>query len=182
MGIFSLFGKKDVQRKNTSASRKSGKNNGRTNTASSVTENTPPQHSQEQQWHIARATEKKIDEIESEMTRDIAEKRKPKLAASAPRQTKKSKKKAVLSSGNTLYNVNTTLPAIGAETEYLFDSPNNLTTTPIEQTESIPALEEAAILFASGQPEAAEKALQQIAHQDNTKATNQTAWWMLFDL
>ncbi|WP_304772448.1 STAS domain-containing protein [Undibacterium sp.] len=50
------------------------------------------------------------------------------------------------------------------------------------QSESVPLLEEAAILFASGQKEVAEQMLQDAIQQDNLGSAIQTAWYMLFDL
>ena len=114
----------------------------------------------ERQREIARATAAKIDEIELEMASDIfddswgQQRRAPAVASGAP--------SAALVDLNTdgLLGPETALDAAAAPS-------------------SAPAVEEAAILYANGQPEAAEHALR--ASLDST-GNDRMPWWMLFDL
>jgi len=115
----------------------------------------------ERQREIARATAAKIDEIELEMASDIFDdeawgqpRRAPAVASGAP--------SAALVDLNTdgLLGPETALDAAAAPS-------------------SAPAVEEAAILYANGQPDAAEQALRASLAE---AGGDRMPWWMLFDL
>jgi ABC-type transporter Mla MlaB component len=116
----------------------------------------------ERQREIARATAAKIDEIELEMAADIFDdhawagnRRAPAVASGAP--------------NTPLLDLNTAdlLVEQGMPDEAVAPS-------------SAPAVEEAAILYANGQVEAAEHALQ--ACLAGACRSERQPWWMLFDL
>lgn len=116
----------------------------------------------ERQREIARATAAKIDEIELEMTSDIFDdqawagnRRTPAVAAGA--------------AGAALLEVNT---------EDLLAEQG--TPDPAVAPSSAPAVEEAAILYANGQVEAAEAALRDCL--SSPCRGERQPWWMLFDL
>ena len=115
----------------------------------------------ERQREIARATAAKIDEIELEMASDIFDddawvspRRAPAVASGAP--------SAALVDLNTdgLLGPETALDAAAAPS-------------------SAPAVEEAAILYANGQRDAAEQALRACLA---SAGRDRMPWWMLFDL
>jgi ABC-type transporter Mla MlaB component len=114
----------------------------------------------ERQREIARATAAKIDEIELEMASDIFDddawlspRRAPAVASGAPSAA--------------LVDLNTD-GLLGPETALDAAVPS-----------SAPAVEEAAILYANGQPDAAEQALRASLE---CAGNDRMPWWMLFDL
>lgn len=116
----------------------------------------------ERQREIARATAAKIDEIELEMTSDIFDdhawagnRRAPAVAAGAP---------------------NTPLLDLDAADLLVADISPDTAVAP----SSAPAVEEAAILYANGQFDAAEATLR--ACLDGACRSERQPWWMLFDL
>jgi ABC-type transporter Mla MlaB component len=116
----------------------------------------------ERQREIARATAAKIDEIELEMTSDIFDdhawagnRRAPAVAAGAP-----------------------SVPLLDLNTADLLVE-EGMPDTAIPPS-SAPAVEEAAILYANGQFDAAEAALR--ACLDGVCRNERQPWWMLFDL
>ncbi|MES2068999.1 MAG: STAS domain-containing protein [Pseudomonadota bacterium] len=212
MGIFSLFGKKNGQKESTSSAKSSSKNS-QPRSPDTPTENPLTDDAFTQsvlaQRHKARATERKIDAIEFEMSRDIV-RSKPggrnttiggpitqtnpettsppaKRAANSP-STKKSTPAELIS------DFQSTMPLKGPNTDYLLRGSDTLSgsdtlgrhdtlvAATLAPTESVPILEEAAILFASGQSEVAEQMLLSWIHQDSLGATAQLGWYMLFDL
>jgi anti-anti-sigma regulatory factor len=116
----------------------------------------------ERQREIARATAAKIDEIELEMASDIFDdavwagnRRAPAVASGAA-----------------------AAPLVDLNTDGLL-GPEDLPDT-IAAASNAPAVEEAAILYANGQPDAAEQALR--ASLPEAGQTERLPWWMLFDL
>jgi ABC-type transporter Mla MlaB component len=116
----------------------------------------------ERQREIARATAAKIDEIELEMTSDIFDdhawagnRRAPAVASGAP-----------------------SAPLLDLNTADLLVE-EGMPDTAIAPS-SAPAVEEAAILYANGQVDAAEVALR--ACLDGGCRNERQPWWMLFDL
>lgn len=116
----------------------------------------------ERQREIARATAAKIDEIELEMASDIFDdqawagnRRTPAVAAGLP-----------------------SAALLELNTEGLLAEEG--TPDPAAMPSSAPAVEEAAILYANGQGEAAEAALR--ACLGNPCRNERQPWWMLFDL
>lgn len=195
MGIFSLFGKKQSGQENVTPGKSSVKKNqskppkagtkASNNLTSSPTDDDGFSNSIIAQKHKARATERKIDAIEFEMTRDIGKPKSAQISTSALHQL------------NTQLNPLTSAPQLvqdetelGFESTLAMDLPNSeflLTNTDVSavtlsQSESVPLLEEAAILFASDQRDVAEQMLRSAIKDHSLGAALQTAWFMLFDL
>jgi ABC-type transporter Mla MlaB component len=116
----------------------------------------------ERQREIARATAAKIDEIELEMASAIFE-------DDAWGGSRRTPAVATAAGNGTLLDINT---------EQLL-GPEDLPDSAMD-TSSAPVVEEAAILYANGQAEAAELALR--GHLDDIGRTERLPWWMLFDL
>ena len=117
----------------------------------------------ERQREIARATAAKIDEIELEMASDIFDddawgqpRRAPAVASGAP---------------SALADPDTD-GLLGPE------SAVDMAAAP----SSAPAVEEAAILYANGQRDAAEQALRAVLAAARGPGKDRMPWWMLFDL
>ncbi len=191
--IFSIFGKKkNGVKKSSTADRKTAKDSPATTTGLTANTSAEFANSIMAQRHIARATERKIDAIEYEMSRDIL-KRKIELPPEPAPQPYQPDANANLfdddSMANTIdlksYNTDqfqATLPlAPGQVTDFLLN-PNTEGRTSHAAIENIPALEEAAILFASEQIDATELILQNLIQNESYNAMNPTAWLMLFDL
>jgi len=134
------------------------------------------------QRHIARATARKIDAIEFEMSRDMV---RPRVPSSPPT--------VVNVSDNQVANTEdpgfspsagfaSTIPLEGSATDYLLDHTTDMLVTEIGETASVPLLEEAAILFASGQTEVSEQMLISAIEENQLGAAEPFAWYMLFDL
>jgi ABC-type transporter Mla MlaB component len=123
----------------------------------------------ERQREIARATAAKIDEIELEMASDIFQdqawagnRRTPAAASGGPSG----------GAGGPLLDLNTADLLI-------LDGADDLPDAAVAPS-SAPAVEEAAILYANGQLDAAENALR--ACLDGACRSERQPWWMLFDL
>jgi ABC-type transporter Mla MlaB component len=135
----------------------------------------------ERQREIARATAAKIDEIELEMASDIFDDD----AWSSPRRTPAAVAAlaagaggaGVLGAAGTAGIAPVTLLDSGLDTDGLsgLDSAVGAAAAP----SSAPAVEEAAILYANGQSDAAEQSLR--ASLDSS-SNDRMPWWMLFDL
>ncbi|MDY7540038.1 STAS domain-containing protein [Undibacterium sp. RTI2.1] len=184
MGIFSLFGKKNGQQEKDSALKTSAKKtrskSGNTDILATSGDETPS-NSIMAQRHVARATARKIDAIEFEMSRDMV-----KSKSVAPNKTvPDAKANATNKSSRATEQVTdfqSTLPLAMPTTDYLLEQHTDLMTADLAETESVPLLEEAAILFASGQKEVAEQMLQAAIHNRNLGQAEQIGWYMLFDL
>lgn len=192
--IFSIFGKKNGGNKSSSAKSKSAKDDPPTTTGLTANTSADFANSIMAQRHIARATERKIDAIEYEMSRDILKRKydPPSVQPAAP-ITEQPDANANLfdddiddntidlksSPHNTDFEA--TMPLNGAATDFLMN-PNTEGRAAHAAIENIPALEEAAILFASEQNEATELILQNLIQNESYNAMNPTAWLMLFDL
>ncbi|PRC94448.1 hypothetical protein [Solimicrobium silvestre] len=187
--IFSIFGKKNGGKKTSETDQKSAKDSLLTTTGLTANTSADFANSIMAQRHIARATERKIDAIEYEMSRDIIKKK------IEPQQEPVNSQQPdaninLFDDDNTIDhkkypnqtdNFEATMPLLGAVTEYLLGSSTEALASH-SSLENIPALEEAAILFASEQFEAAELILQNLIHTENYNALNPSAWLMLFDL
>ena len=195
VGIFSLFGKKG-SRKEDHSSEKSSDKKTRSKSANTVItgfhESEIFTNSIIAQRHIARATERKIDAIEFEMSRDIVKTRPPTI-------TKMDVPKASNTViGQTRYDLSqqtqpldrrpasgvefqTTLP-MSMPTDYLLGHYSEMSSSAVAYSESVPVLEEAAILFASGQIDVAEQMLSAAVHHQKLSTAEEIGWQMLFDL
>lgn len=182
MGIFSLFGKKGAKQEDRSAEKSSAKKarpNGNTTVLGNSGNSDIFSHSVMAQRHIARATERKIDAIEFEMSRDIVKPRPSTTPASrleeltTPTEPLEDKLAA-------LAEFQSTLPMLMPTTDVLLGQHVDGAVATLEQSESVPVLEEAAILFASGQNQVTEQMLINAIRQQSGPA-QQIAWHMLFD-
>ncbi|SNS18573.1 hypothetical protein SAMN06265795_101418 [Noviherbaspirillum humi] len=125
----------------------------------------------------ARNTARKIDAIESEMTSVLSGMR-HKLPASAPASAP-AKNAAPAQPAN----LSPGLSRLGTTTGMLLDGTTTLMTDfPVPEADPEAALAEAAILYASGQPQAAELLLLEATRDTHAESTLTPAWWMLFDL
>jgi ABC-type transporter Mla MlaB component len=120
----------------------------------------------ERQREIARATAAKIDEIELEMASDIFKDQ----AWAGNRRT------PAAASGGPPGGAGAPLLDLDAADLLVEDGLPDAAVSP----SSAPAIEEAAILYANGQIEAAEAALR--ACLDGASRSERQPWWMLFDL
>ncbi|QJD99790.1 STAS domain-containing protein [Massilia forsythiae] len=123
----------------------------------------------ERQREIARATAAKIDAIELEMTSDIFDDEPWTLPRRAPAAVPAAAADAPVS----------VIPdgAAGPDTDALFGAAGMPDS--VVQPSSAPAVEEAAILYANGQADAAEHSLRAIL---SGTRHDRLPWWMLFDL
>ena len=134
----------------------------------------------ERQREIARATAAKIDEIELEMASDIfndeawgSPRRAPAAVAALAAGAAGAGGAVAVSTGA----ASTTVPDGGPHTDGLSGLDSALGTAAAPS--SAPAVEEAAILYANGQSDAAEQSLRAtLAAGGNDRMP----WWMLFDL
>ncbi|MFZ6751839.1 STAS domain-containing protein [Undibacterium sp. Dicai25W] len=194
MGIFSLFGKKGGRKEDHSTEKSSAR---KTRSKSANTVITGFQDSEIftnsiiAQRHIARATERKIDAIEFEMSRDIVKTRPPAVSKlGIPKAVGKL-------SENSRYDITETTQPFGVRpsavefqttlpmtmpTDYLLGHHSEMSGAAVSYSESVPVLEEAAILFASGQNDVAEQMLNAAVHHQNLSSATEIGWQMLFDL
>lgn len=192
--IFSIFGKKNGGKKPSAADQKSARDT--PTTSSGLTPNTSAEFANSimAQRHKARATERKIDAIEYEMSRDILNRKfdsQPGPNTQAPQTADAnanlfdddSHRSAIDLPNPDHFETTVALNAGSSATDFLLnpntDGRGSATQAAIE---NIPALEEAAILFASEQVEATELILQNLIQTESYNALNPTAWLMLFDL
>ena len=187
--IFSIFGKKNGGKKSSSAPEKAAKDGPATRSGLTANTNSDFANSILAQRHIARATERKIDAIEYEMSRDIL---KRKFDPSPPTIAPLSQPDAnaglfdddAKQDPSHLKNPDyfeTTLALRAGNTDFL-NNPNTVGRASHAAIENIPAIEEAAILFASEQFDATEQILQNLIINESYNAMNASAWLMLFDL
>jgi len=190
VGIFSIFGKKGGRKEDHSTEKSSAR---KTRSKSGNTVITGFQDSEIftnsiiAQRHIARATERKIDAIEFEMSRDIV---KTRPAANTKFDTPKvgehsrydlTQHTQPLDRRASAVEFQTTLP-MTMPTDYLLGHYSEMSTSAVAYSESVPVLEEAAILFASGQTAIAEQMLSAAVHHQNLSSATEIGWQMLFDL
>jgi ABC-type transporter Mla MlaB component len=191
--IFSIFGKKNGGNKSSPAKPKTAKDEPPTTTGLTPNTSADFANSIMAQRHLARATERKIDAIEYEMSRDILKRKFDPPSETAAPTTEQPDANANLfdddidntidlkNSGLNTDQFEETIPLDAS----LMDSfnPNTAGGRAAQGAiENIPALEEAAILFASEQIEATELILQNLIENENYNALNPSAWLMLFDL
>lgn len=186
--IFSIFGKKKAQTDASTIDTKTVKDG---NALSGLKANTNPgfTNSIVDLRHKAKATQLKIDEIESEMARDIFTKNNAPSEGTKVAQPintnadllEELKSREVAQRAYKTTHFATTMPLMGETTQLLLNS----TAGRISETaaiESIPAIDEAAILFASGQTAAAELILHNLTRQETRHGLHSIPWLMLFDL
>ena len=163
MGLFSFLKKKDEPPSAEAGARTRDPGHARHLSAGPVTRMPlDTEAERERQREIARATAAKIDEIELEMASDIFDdaawagnRRAPAVASGAA-----------------------AAPLIDLNTDGLLGPEDQPDT--VAMASNAPAVEEAAILYANGQLDAAEHALR--ASLPEAGQTERLPWWMLFDL
>ena len=191
--IFSIFGKKNRSKKSSAADPGSAQDSPPTTPGLTTNSGVDFANSIMAQRHLARATERKIDAIEYEMSRDILKKdaaKKPGPGSARNATAQRTDANANLFDNDSYRNsilfrnsehFETTLALTGATSDFLLQG-NIEDHVALTATENIPALEEAAILFANQQSDAAELILQNLIRNENYSALNPSAWLMLFDL
>jgi ABC-type transporter Mla MlaB component len=138
----------------------------------------PPANARE----LARATAEKIDKIESEMSLDFTPRPLP-AGTKAPQRPpvapvpEPQKKRSKRPDGGS-----TTLPSLGQTTDILLGDSILANAMEISDSASSPAIEEAAILYANGQPLPAVAVLSDAVRADSSGFANTQAWLMLFEL
>lgn len=161
-------------------------------TTSSAPRAAPPGNARE----LARATAEKIDKIESEMTLDYTPTPRPSAPATAPpapapaapsgatiaytsgsASSSQSKRRGRRPDGTS-----TTLPSLGQTTDILLGDSILANAMELTDSASSPAIEEAAILYANGQPLPAVAVLSDALKTDGSGTGNNQAWMMLFEL
>lgn len=193
MSIFSLFGKKNTPPEKTkleqsppakSRPKTEGGSNGKkvaNSTIVNINEDELFAHSIVVQKHKAKATALKIDDIEREMTRDMIPDRTLAKATTAHKKTPPTK--AEIKEAQETQEFPSTV-AMGAPTtdSLVFGHTDVGIPNLAAETESVPLLEEAAILFASGQSMVAESMLQHAIYDQTLGQAETIGWHMLFDL
>lgn len=192
MGIFSLFGKKE--REQDAAADTNSSRAKRDMSASRANSDKSGARSQsvKRDTHAARATARKIDEIESEMSSEFIA---PTTAqnipdtikggASAKPKQKPAAEKAARAASNSSDTPTTslpTLPSMGTTTQMLLEGATTIYDVAVPASENAPVIEEAAILFANGQNDIVEQMLCAAISDNNLGNAEHDVWCMLFDL
>lgn len=185
MGIFSFLGKKDRQAEmpepEQDASRR--KREMAASRIGSPKSGSRSANSQMTQRDAARATAKKIDAIESEMTSELARPiQKASAANSKPAAASRPPATATAKSEVTKSVIGKTLPPMGMSTDFLLGGNSAVGSVEISSSEIPPAIEEAAILFANEQNDMVEQMLLGAIHDASLGDAIRTVWLMLFDL
>lgn len=189
MGIFSLFGKK-TNRKEPPSSEKPAAKKTRSKSRTPEIVNAQNDEALSQsvmaQRHIARATERKIDAIEFEMSRDMSRGKSTTASSTSNTLTRATIQTPAaddqFKNEASALDFQATLPLMMPSTDHLFGQQSDIVAATLNPSESVPLLEEASILFASGQKEVAEQMLQAAIAEDSLGSATQIAWYMLFDL
>jgi ABC-type transporter Mla MlaB component len=132
--------------------------------------------------HIARATERKIDAIEFEMSRDMGRSKTSKATLENPSELLKRTAKNQFHTDFIASEFQSTIALTSQSTELILGHNTGTPNLQLFQSESVPLLEEAAILFASGQKIVSEHMLKSAIEQDHLGSAMHSAWFMLFDL
>ncbi len=160
-------------------------------TQAPLNQNSDPRQPPANARELARATAEKIDKIESEMSLDFTPRsampnpaaaarsappqlQRPPAAPPAPESGKKRGKRPD--------GTSTTLPSLGQTTDILLGDSILANAMELTDSASSPAIEEAAILYANGQPLPAVAVLSDAVKADSSGFANTQAWLMLFEL
>ncbi|WP_233556390.1 STAS domain-containing protein [Noviherbaspirillum sedimenti] len=135
-----------------------------------------------QQRDAARATAQKIDAIESEMTSELGRSAKKTASQPSAAPARGAAPTAAINSqaANTQAAGPSTLPTLGNTTGFGLDP--RAGNVIVASSETHPAIEEAAILFANEQNDIAEQMLLSAIHDTSLGDTIKIVWRMLFDL
>jgi ABC-type transporter Mla MlaB component len=183
VGIFKLFGKKPVRAETTNAEKPASKktrSKSQNTVIGKIQDDEALTHSLTEKKHIARATERKIDAIEFEMSRDMGRPKSQQSKSSISDGLKRTEPNQ-FHTDFIATDFQSTV-ALSLPTTELLLGTTELHAPAIGQIESVPLLEEAAILFATGQVKVAEHMLRSAIDLDNLGSATPLAWFMLFDL
>lgn len=190
MGIFSLFGKKDRPPATTPADKDSTRKK-RDESAARTSSSSEAGRAQLVQRKVARATAMKIDAIESEMSSEFVKPSAPGAPGSLSPNTSPAVLIAEKSEATQKKDEPAARPAgapgpvpMGSSTQFLLGGETVLgnASAVLAASETAPAIEEAAILYANGQTEMVENVLQNAIQDNETGPAALTIWAMLFDL
>lgn len=174
MGIFSFLGKKDRQADTPEPDMEASRRKRENDPARTATRNS-------QQRDAARATARKIDAIESEMTSELGRPaRKAAAPASVAPATVTPPPVVTAPPANSGNNASSSLPSLANTTG--FGLSTHAGHVVVATSETPPAIEEAAILFANEQNDMAEQMLLSAIHDNSLGEKGQIVWRMLFDL
>lgn len=184
MGIFKIFGKKPGREEPVSSDKpapKKTRSKSQNTVIGQVQDDEALTHSLTEKKHIARATERKIDAIEYEMSRDMGRPKSLQGKSAAGEPLKRTEPNQFHSDFITS-DFQSTIALNIPSTEVMLGQHTEIHATHLAQSESVPLLEEAAILYATGQNKVAEHMLRSAIEQDNLGHAAPLAWFMLFDL
>lgn len=194
MGIFSLFGKKD-HRQTKSAERDSSRSNRTTSGTRPDGGKSRTRTTIKRDAQAALATALKIDAIESEMSSEFvnvtttqpqhhtkspappAEQVKPQVAVSPPAAKVPPPARPVEQPP-----AEKAISALESATDFLLDGQASAGDIAAPASDAAAVLEEAAIMYASGQSQLVEQILVGAISDDSLGEMAMTAWLMLFDL
>jgi ABC-type transporter Mla MlaB component len=132
--------------------------------------------------HIGRATERKIDAIEFEMSRDMGRPRTIKITKDTFTHDPHKGDTLPYQTDFQATDFQSTIAMPIANTDFGLSQHTDMLAPIFAATETVPMLEEAAILYASGQVDMAEHMLQTTIQQSTLNGSMLQAWFMLFDL
>ena len=181
MAIFGLFGKKDGKSAPAEKTASSDKTNPASRPVPGAPATLPARPRRDPA--AANATAKKIDAIESEMSEEFVSARGPSgnTLPGLPSVPRVQAPPATTRPPDPRQIFESTLPSIGMSTEFLL-GPQAKSTDIVVHSESAQVVEEAAILYASGQAAMAEQVLLVAVQGDNLIDNGQRPWWMLLEL
>jgi ABC-type transporter Mla MlaB component len=183
VGIFKIFKKKPVAEFDIASKDSSKKAKTSTNVVERRNDDDGFSHSViSEKRHIARATERKIDAIEFEMSRDMGRSKTSKKTLENPAEPLKRTEPNQFHTDFIASDFQSTVAMSMQTTDLMLGGNTIVPNLQLSQSESVPLLEEAAILYASGQKNVAEHMLKSAIDQDHLGNAMQVAWFMLFDL
>ncbi|TCS37781.1 hypothetical protein EDC30_10373 [Paucimonas lemoignei] len=181
MGIFSFLGKKDRQADTPESDRDASRRKPASEQARSSSARSPARNLQ--QRDAARATAEKIDAIESEMTSELGRSSsKSGSQNTLPPATSKpaSPSTATGQPANSQPASTSALPRLDNTTAFGLDLKAG--SVVVASSETHPAIEEAAVLFANEQNDLVEQMLLDAIHDPSLGEKSGMVWRMLFDL
>lgn len=188
MGIFGFFGKKSGRKDAGQGKEAPASRHPPTQSRPAVPGGglPPDPDGRERMANVARAsaTARKIDAIESEMSSEL---RSPPEAENPPAQRPSpfnDNPRPGKMTAQVPVSFESTLPSLGMSTEFLLGVEGKAIPVPIEivGSETAQVIEEAAILFANGQPALVEDMLRAAIADGKPEQDTKDIWWMLFDL
>lgn len=182
MGIFSFLGKKDRQADTPESDRDASRRKPASEQARPSSTRPPSSSRNLQQRDAARATAEKIDAIESEMTSELGRSgtRSGGPNTSPPVASKPRTPSSASTPAANGQPVSSILPTLDNTTAFGLDlRAGNVV---VASSETHPAIEEAAVLFANEQNDLVEQMLLDALHDPSLGEIGSVVWRMLFDL